>query len=215
MTPTKIRMVRLAYGSCLATLLCMTGCISNAPESGGIHFDQPVEGARETYVRFTYGGVKMPEAVKTYTQEFMSLEITKVQDNSMTFSQKWCYAHDSACTTMNFTVDRTTGHVDVLEADGWSELEMANQFSFGIFTDSTRIIEFTEYVPKVESPSVGIAPEYRLGGKSYRDVTVMVDPTGIPMDGGGQVLVLSMEKRLIELYRYHVFGIDGGWEMRD
>lgn len=215
MTPIVSRMVSLAFGSCLVTAFGLAGCVSDAPEKGGIHFSQPVLGARDAYVRFHYGGPKSPETTKTYTQDSMSLEVVEVRDNSMTLIQKWCYAQDTACTTLILTVDRTTGHVEAREGEGRSELETVNSFPSGIFTDSARTIEFTDYTPKVESPAVGKAPEYHLAGKTYRQVTVMVDPTGVPMDRGGQVLILSQEKRLIELYSYHVFGTDGGWELRE
>lgn len=209
----------LSMGSILA--IGPVGCNLDAPiktdksEVAGIYYREPVIGAHETYTGFRYGEMKAWDTVKTYTNDSMTLKVAGIEGNTVTISQKKCYTHDANCAIETLKLDRISGRVEVLGEFGWSELEGVNLFPEGIFSeDLNRKIEFSGYAPQVDVPAVGFAPEYQVGKKNFKNVTVMVDPTGIPIDVGGKCLILSDEHRLLEILSYHVFGTDGGWELR-
>lgn len=204
----------LVPGSLVATLFA-TGCVMDGnSRNNGIFYDHPVVGARESYIGFTYGGPKSPSPEKNYTQDSLILEVLSVAADIVRLSEKRCMAWDSLCYTKEVVLDRSTGLFRGDDLDG-SILRTVNLFPAGLFTrDSTRQIVFQGYAPVDIRPAAGFVPEFRAGNKVYRDVTFFVDPSGVPIDAGGHCLVLSKEKRLLESYRYHVFGTDGGWEAR-
>ena len=209
----------LSIASILA--IGIAGCTLGEPiksdksDDTGIYYREPVIGAHETYTGFRYGEMKSRDAVKTYTNDSMILKVVGIEGNTVTISQKRCYTHDATCTIDTLKLDRISGRVEVLGEFGWSELEGVNLFPEGIFSeDMNRKIEFSGYAPQVDMPAVGFAPEYQVGNQSFKNVTVMVDPTGIPIDAGGKCLILSNGHRLLEILSYHVFGTDGGWELR-
>jgi hypothetical protein len=199
----------------LVATLCAAGCVADGnSRNHGIIYDRPVVGTRESYIGFTYGGPKNPSPEKTYTQDSLILEVLSVTADIVRISEKRCMAWDSLCRSREVILDRSTGQVRGDDLDGtiWRTI---NLFPAGLFTrDSTRQLVFQGYAPVGIRPAVGFVPEFRAGNKVYRDATVFVDPTGVSIDVGGHCLVLSKEGRLLESYRYHVFGTDGGWEAR-
>ncbi|MEO6095509.1 MAG: hypothetical protein ABIW76_07485 [Fibrobacteria bacterium] len=203
-----------AFG-CLAAALFTQGCVTEGNTSNsGILYDRPVAGAREFYIGFRYGGPKAPSPEKTYTQDSLVLEVLAVEPGTVHFSEKWCMEWDSLCHVRQVRLDRASGHFSGEDLDG-SIFHTANLFPSGLFTeDSTRRLVLQGYAPVDSSPAVGFVPEFHAGKKVYRDVTFFVDPTGVLNDVGGNCLVLTKDKRLVESYRYHVFGTDGGWEAR-
>lgn len=181
----------------------------------GIDYREPVIGAQDSYTGFRYSELKNPDTVKTYTNDSMTLKVVGLAGDTVTLLQNRCYENDAACTISTLKLDRISGRVHASGEFGWSELEIVNLFPEGIFSgDPDRKIEFIGYVPQVDMPAVGFAPEYQVGNKAFKNATVMIDPRGVPIDVGGRCLILSGEHRLLEIFSYNVFGTEGGWELR-
>jgi hypothetical protein len=184
------------------------------PNSMGISYSDPEVGDQETYVRFTYGDLHQRDTAKTYTQGRMTLKVLAVGDKELLLEETRCYEWDSACQVQEVKLDRMTGQVEAPGPQGWSVLMDANAFPSGIFSENPgRTIPFEGYSPSAQEPVVGIAANFRTASGTYGKVTVMANPTDIPVDGGGKCLVLTPKDRLIEIRYYQVFGIDGGWEI--
>jgi hypothetical protein len=182
----------------------------------GISYSSPVVGAKETYIRFLYGSLKERDTVKTYGPGRMTLEVLAVTGEEIRLRETRCYESDTACHAQELKVDRKTGKVRGMEENAWSPLTGANRLSAGLFSeDPARVIAFDGYSPKAQEPVAGVASEYRTRTSTYRNVTVLADPTDIPIDAGGRCLILTRGDRVIEMLNYQVYGIDGGWEVEE
>lgn len=216
-----MEMGKIALGTAFFLVISMVGCNLDGPVktngSGntGIYYHELVIGDQESYIGFRYGEGKNRDSLKTFTGDSMTLKVVGIEGNTVTILQNWFYAKNPTSNIGMLKLDRASGQIKVLGVNTWSELENFNMFSKGIFSeDLDRKIEFSGYEPQVDMPTVGFVPEYQIGQKTYRNVTVMVDPTGVLIDVGGKCLVISSDHRLLEILNYHVFGTDGGWELQ-
>lgn len=204
-------------------VLCATlfsGCIESnenvpATRSQGLRLSRPEVGQSDRFVGFDFGKVKDPSADKSYRKDTLTLRIRAVDEVAISMEQEICEEGRPPCMTESFRIIKKTGKIEP-DSSGYIPLTAVNVFPQGIFAaNASNEIGFQGYVPQVDTAMVGFKREHRMGSSTVMTPrpTVLADPSRIPFDGGGFCLIMTGERRILEMYRYMVFGTDGGWEL--
>lgn len=203
------------FASLVFLCLLLTGCLlEGGPERGpAISLSDPEVGQTDVFTRYTYG-FEGGSGTKSYTGDSLTLSITDVDSDSIGLVETACWTGQSGCQATRFTLSRESGKAVVRDSAAFVSLAEANVFPKGILSeDFGNEIEFQGHSPVTEGPEAGFKKEYSIRGGEFQDVIVLADPTMVPVDGGGRAFILTKERRILDMYSYMVFGIDGGWEL--
>jgi hypothetical protein len=206
-----------------AAILCaalFSGCIEsneNVPaiQSQGLRLSRPEAGQSDRFVGFDFAMTDPPSTYRSYRKDTLTLRIRTVDEVAISMEQEICEESRPPCMTESFRIIRKTGKIEP-DSSGYILLTAVNVFPQGIFAENdSKEIGFQGYVPQVDTAMVGFKREHQLGSTKVMipRPTVLADPAQIPFDGGGFCLIMTDERRILEIYRYMVFGTDGGWEL--
>jgi hypothetical protein len=203
-------------------ILCATlffGCIEsneNVPAipSQSLRLSRPEAGQSNRFVGFDFKG-ESPNTYRSHRRDTLTLRIRAVDEVAISMEQEYCDESRPPCRIEAFRIIRKTGKIEP-DSSGYIPLTAVNVFPQGIFAaNDSREIGFQGYMPIVDTAMVGFKREHRMGSSKVmipRPI-VLVDPSQIPVDGGGFCLIMTDERTILEIYRYMAFGTDGGWEL--
>ena len=208
----------MSYTALALCAILFCGCVNldetvPAVQNPGLKICRPEAGQSDRFVRFEYGKAKSPDSIKTYRKDILTLSIRAVDDSTIFMEQKMCEEGQHPCRVDPFRILRKSGTI-VTDSAGYIPLAAVNVFPGGIFArNDDHEIAFQGNRPLGDTATIGFKREHRIGSTQIQKSIVLFDPSGIDIDVGGFCLIMSEERRILEMYRYIVFGTDGGWEL--